>query len=211
MTGKKILTPKLLKKIEKEMVRGYDDDKGVKQYPTLKKAAGYHNVSYDALRQKARKWKWKVRRTEYQEEVSRKVQEKKEIEIESEREAEKIVVEDVKFNKAANLIQQAVTKTANIILEEKAVIAVTKEGEVIRGIPKNAAYQLMNLGKALEAAQKVSKTAAGEPAEINETRSNSRMEFEGRYTYTKRLICSRDHIQHEVGVLHAAGEAQGCG
>lgn len=211
MTDTKILTQDLLDKIEKEMVRGYRDEEGTKHYPNLKQAAEHHEVSYDALRQKARKWKWKVRRQEYQAKVHRKVEEKKDIEKMSDLEAEKIVVEDIKFNKAANLIQRAVTKTAELILNGDAVIAVTKDGDVIRGIPKNAAYQLMNLGKALEAAQKVSKTAAGEPAEINETRNKSRMEFEGRYTYTKRLICSRDHIQHEVGVLHAAGKVQGCG
>lgn len=169
MTTKNTITPKIAEKIETDMVRGYRDEDGKKQYPTLKKAADWYKVSYDGLKQKARKWNWKQRRDDYKKKVARKVAAKKEEETISDLEAEEIVVEDLKFNKAANKLRRAAVKEIDKLLDEDVVLFVTKEGEVVKGTPKNAGYHLMNLGKALESAQKISKTAAGEPSIIEKS------------------------------------------
>jgi DNA-binding transcriptional regulator YhcF (GntR family) len=212
MTNYKPITEKLLETIDKDLVRGYRDEEGKKVYPTVKEAANYYKVSYNTLRRKVGKLNWEQRRKDYVAKVRTKVAEKKQRNDEeiSEAEAEAIVVEDYHFNEAANKLRRAAVKEIDKLLDEDVVLFVTKEGEVVKGTPKNAGYHLMNLGKALESAQKISKTAAGEPAEINETRNSGHVEVEGRYAITKRIICSPPHIEHELDVLNAANKAQGC-
>lgn len=175
------------------MIYGYKDDEGKKVYPTLKDAAKWYKVSYDSLKQKARKWNWKQKREDHKVKVARKVKEKKESERISESEAEDIVVNDSEFNDAANKLRRAAVKELDRIIDGS--------------VNKSVGYHLMNIGKALESAQKVSKTAAGEPSEITSVQGD----IHGRYEVTKSLICSDEHIQHEIGVLDAAGKAQGCG
>lgn len=192
MTTKNTLTPEIQNKIEEDMVRGYYNEEGIKTYPKLTEAAEWYNVSYDSLKQKARTWNWKQRRKNYQNKVKRKVAEKKKDEEVSESEAEEIVVNDYKFNQAANKLRRAAVKELDNILDGK--------------ITKSVGYHLMNIGKSLESAQKISKTAAGEPSEISETNVKSK----GKYEVTKKIICSKDHIDHELSVLNAASEAQGC-
>lgn len=199
------LTDELLEQIEDDMVFGYLDEQGLKAYPTLKESAEWYNVSYESLRQKARKWNWKQRRQEHIQKVNRKVRQKKKSEEISEVEAEAIVVDDAKFNKAATKLRRAAVKELEDILEGNQVLKVLDDGTIIRG-KKAAAYQLMNIGKALESAQKISKTAAGEPSEITQNTIQS----QGKYEVTKRIICSPKHIEHELSVLNAAGKAQGC-
>lgn len=207
MTTKNILTQKLADKIKIEMVRGYRDDDGKKQYPSLKEAAEYHEINYDSLRQKARKWNWKQRREDYKKKVSQKVREKKENEEISDLEAEEIIVDNIKFNNAATLLRRAATKEIQKILDGDQILKVLDDGTIIKGV-KSAGYQLMNLGKALESAQKISKIAAGEPSEI--TKNETDVRSEGKYTVTRSIICSEDHINHEIEVLNAASKAQGC-
>lgn len=207
MTTKNILTQVLADQIKIEMIRGYYDKEDKKIYPTLKQAAEWHNTSYDSLKQKARKWSWKKKREDYKRKVSQKVAEKKETEKISDLEAEEIVVDDLKFNNAATLLRRAATKEIQKILDGDQILKVLDDGTIIKGV-KSGGYQLMNLGKALESAQKISKTAAGEPSEITKTETD--LKSEGRYTVTSNLICSDKHINHEVEVLNAVSKAQGC-
>lgn len=175
MTDYKPITEKLLNTIDKDLVRGYRDEEGKKVYPTVKEAADHHGVSYDTLRRKVGKLNWKQRRKDYVAKVRKKVAEKKQRNDEeiSEAEAEAIVVEDYQFNETANKLRRAADKEIDRIMEGKMVISVTKEGDLIHGIPKNASYYLMNAGKALDYAQKISKTAAGEPVEITRVQNES--------------------------------------
>ena len=209
MTDYETLTKKLLQKIDNELVRGYRDEDGKKVYPGVKDAAEWHNVSYASLRKEVGKLNWKQRRTDYINKVNKKVEEKKQKNDEeiSEAEAEGIVVEDHLFNQAANKLRRATVKEIEKIIDGEVVLFITKEGVEIKGVPKNALYHLMNAGKALESAQKVSKTAAGEPSEI--TKNESSVKSEGRYEVTRRIICSKEHIDHELEVLNAASKAQG--
>lgn len=41
-------------------------------------------------------------------------------------------------------------------------------------------------------------------------KTETKIQSEGKYEVTERIICSQKHINHEVGVLHAAGKSQGC-
>lgn len=175
MTTYNKITKELLEKVEDDLVHGYIDEEGNKTYPEVKDAAEWYNVSYATLRKKVGKLNWQQRRTDYKAKVNRKVQEKKRKNDEeiSEAEAEAIVVEDYKFNKTANKLREAADKELDKIIKGELVVAVTKEGEVIYGTPKNTAYLLMNIGKALDAAQKVSKVAAGEPSEISKVEQES--------------------------------------
>jgi dsDNA-specific endonuclease/ATPase MutS2 len=156
MTDYNKLTKEVLEQIDSDLVQGYIDEEGNKVYPEVKDAAEWYNVSYATLRKKVGKLNWQQRRTDYIEKVNRKVQEKKRKDDEeiSEAEAEAIVVEDYKFNKAANKLRRAAVNELDKILSAE-------------GFVKGAAYNLMNIGKALESAQKISKTAAGEPSDIS--------------------------------------------
>lgn len=175
MTTKNTLNSDIAEKIENDMVRGYRDDDGEKVYPTLKDASEHYNVSYDSLKQKARKWNWKQRREDYKRKVSQKVAAKKKDEEISDLEAEEIIVEDIKFNRAANLLRRAATREIQKIFDGDQILKVLDDGTVIKGV-KSAGYQLMNLGKALESAQKVSKLAAGEPSEITKSDNDVRVD-----------------------------------
>jgi hypothetical protein len=210
--NKKSIPDDIAESIEEDMIFGYEDEDGNKQYPTLKSSAEWYEVSYDVLRQLAKSWQWRQRRKDHRKEVSQKVEEKKKSERlcdeKSESESEAIVMDDFRFNKAANKLRRATSIEIDKIINGKVYLYSLKDGTPIYGTPKNAAYLLMNLGKALESAQKISKTAVGEPSEIIKTESN--VKSEGRYTVTERLICSQEHINHEVEVLNAASKAQGC-
>lgn len=41
-------------------------------------------------------------------------------------------------------------------------------------------------------------------------KTETKIQSEGKYEVTERIICSQEHIDHEVGVLRAAGKSQGC-
>jgi len=163
--NKKSISDEISERIEEDMVFGYEDNDGTKQYPTLKSSAEWYKVSYDVLRQIAKEWGWRQRRKDHQLKVSQKVKEKKKSEEMSEAEAEAIVVDDYRFNKAANKLRRATAQEIDKIINGEVYLYSDKEGPVY-GTPKNAAYLLMNCGKSLESAQKISKTAAGEPSEI---------------------------------------------
>lgn len=195
MAAKRTLSEEIQEKIKHDLIYGYYDEKGTKQYPTIKEAAEWYKVSYDSLRHAARPWNWKQERADHKNRVHRKVTQKKAEQKEqiSELEAEKIVVEDAKFNQAANMLRRAVVNELKAIASGKVV--------------KSLGYQLQNLGKALESAQKVSKTAAGEPSEYTE--SQVKGGFTGQYNVTKTLICTNEHINHEKRILEEAGKAQG--
>jgi len=179
MTDYNTITKKLLNKIDKDLVRGYRDEEGKKVYPEVKDAADWYNVSYSSLRKKVGKLNWQDRRTDYIAKVNRKVQEKKNLNDEeiSEAEAEAIVVEDYHFNNAANKLRRAIVTEIEKIVDGKIYLYSTKDGSPVYGTPRNAGYLLMNLGKALESAQKVSKLAAGEPNNIDETRGTVKHEM----------------------------------
>lgn len=164
--NKKSIPDETAERIEEEMVFGYNDKDETKQYPTLKSSAEWYKISYDALRQLAKTWNWRQRRKDHQHKVSQKVIEIKKSEERSEAEAEAIVVDDYRFNKAANKLRRASVKEIEKIEKGKIYLYSDKEGNPIYGTPKNASYLLMNAGKALDYAQKISKTAAGEPVEI---------------------------------------------
>jgi len=164
--NKKSIPDETAERIEEEMVFGYNDKDETKQYPTLKSSAEWYKISYDALRQLAKTWNWRQRRKDHQHKVSQKVIEIKKSEERSEAEAEAIVVDDYRFNKAANKLRRASVKEIEKIEKGKIYLYSDKKGNPIYGTPKNAASLLMNAGKALESAQKISKTAAGEPVEI---------------------------------------------
>lgn len=187
------LTEEIQDKIKHDMIYGYRNDDGEKQYPQLKEAAEWYKVSYGSLKQKARKWGWKQKRKDHQSKVERLVAEKKKSEEISESEAEEIVVDDAKFNKAAVKLRRAAVKELDNIIGGN--------------VTKSVGYHLMNIGRALESAQKISKTAAGEPSEYTE--SQIKGEIKGRYEVTKSLICSDEHIKNEMRLLNAAGKAQG--
>lgn len=153
MTTKNTLTTPIQNKIKHDMIYGYLDDDGKKTYPTLIDASKWYIVSYDSLKQKARKWNWKQKKKDHIDRVRRKVEEKKKSEKISESEAEAIVVDDVRFNRAANKLRRAAVLELDNILS----------GDLHRSV----GYHLMNIGKALESAQKISKTAVGEPSEIS--------------------------------------------
>lgn len=161
------LTQETRDKIKHDMVYGYYDDNGKKQYPSLKAAAEWYDVSYDSLKQYAKDWRWKQKRKDHQARVHRKVAEKKKSEELSESEAEEIVVDDAKFNKAACKLRRATVLEIEKIIDGKIYLYSLKDGTSVYGTPRNATYMLMNAGKALESAQKISKTAAGEPSEIS--------------------------------------------
>lgn len=169
MTTYNKITKELLEKVEDDLVHGYIDEEGNKVYPEVKDAAEWYNVSYATLRKKVGKLNWQQRRTDYKAKVNRKVQEKRRKNDEeiSEAEAEAIIVEDYKFNKTANKLRREVDRQLDLLDKGEVVIKVLEDGTLIKGRPSNTPYQLMNLGKALDAAQKVSKVAAGEPSEIS--------------------------------------------
>lgn len=195
--NKKSIPDPLAETIEEEMVFGYKDKTGTKQYPTLKNSAEWYNISYDALRQLAKTWNWKQKRNDHQQKVSQKVAEKQKSEERSDEEAEAIVVDNYRFNKAANKLRRAVVKEIDKISNGDVVLFITKEGEKIKGVPKNAAYYLMNAGKALESAQKISKTSAGEPSEIR------KVEGEGKFTITDPtgdVQALEDTLKKKVGM-----------
>lgn len=174
------LTDKLLKTIDKDLVRGYRDNEGKKIYPEVKDVAKWYNVSYGTLRKKVGKLNWQDRRTDYINKVNTKVQEKKERNDEeiSDAEAEAIVVQDYHFNESANKLRRATDKEIDKIINGEVYLYTDKDGNPVYGTPKNAPYQLMNAGKALESAQKISKTAAGEPSEISRIQSNQNVKLD---------------------------------
>jgi tRNA nucleotidyltransferase (CCA-adding enzyme) len=194
MTDYKPITEKLLETIDRDLVRGYRDEEGNKIYPKVKEAAEWYKVSYNTLRRKVGPLNWEQRRKDYVAKVRTKVAEKKQRNDEeiSEAEAEAIVVEDFDFNEAANKLRRAAVKEIEKITDGKLVVAVTKEGGLIFGTPKNAAYYLMNAGKALESAQKISKTAAGEPSEI------SKVEGKTENTYSDKFNQIMDKALNKV-------------
>lgn len=147
------LTKELQEQIKDDLIFGYYNKNGEKQYPTVKNASEHYNISYESLRKITGKWNWKQKRQDHINKVNRKVQEKKKSEEISETEAEEIVVDDVKFNKAAVKLRRAAVQELDNILNGN--------------VTKSVGYHLMNCGKALESAQKISKTAAGEPSEIS--------------------------------------------
>lgn len=191
-TEKNNLTQKILDQIKDDMIFGYYDDDGTKQYPTLKAASEWFKVDYDSLRQKARKWNWQKKRKEHKKKVSKTV-EKKKSEAICESEAEAIVVNDVKFNEAAELLREVSVKELQDIKDGKQVIRVLDDGTKVLGVQK-AGYQLMNLGKALESAQKVSKIAAGEPSDIQ------KLEGAGD-TYNQFLLEDHRYIQSKAAAM----------
>ena len=162
MTTQNTLTEKLRKIIKEDMIHGYRNENGEKIYPKLTEAAEWYKVSYESLKQYAKDWKWRQKRKDYQAKVLRKIAEKKKSEELSETEAEAIVVDDIKFNRTANSLRRAVDNELKNLEENK-----------VKG---NISYFLMNLGRALESAQKVSKTAVGEPSEIIKTDNQVKMD-----------------------------------
>lgn len=147
----------ILEEIKIKIIQGYYDENGKKIYPSLKEAARLYDVSYRALREEAPSWNWREERRKYQSEVARKIREKKDPDLLSDVESILIVVNDVEFAKTASKLREAVNKQLDKIIG----------GET----GKSTSYHLMNLGKALESAQKVAKTAAGEPSNIQQVRA----------------------------------------
>jgi|GEM_PF-1852590 len=167
MTTYNTLTPELEDTIELEMIHGYRDEDGKKEYPTLKSSATWYNVSYNSLKKIAPSWNWKQKREDQKVKVARKTAQKKKSEDISAAEIEELVVDDFKHNKSANRLRRGVDlELEKIINEDVYLYTDNKTGEAVYGYPSNAAYRLMNLGKALESSQKVAKTAAGEPSDI---------------------------------------------
>lgn len=160
MTTPQPLTENTLDTIKDDLIFGYHNNNGEKQYPNVKEAAKWHKVSYDSLRKRTGKWNWQQKRQDHIDKVNRKVAQKKKEEEISETEAEAIIVEDAKFNLAANKLRRAAVKEIENVLN----------GTTYRSV----GYVLMNIGRALESAQKISKTAAGEPSEISQVLSNDK-------------------------------------
>ncbi len=194
MTAENTLTPEIADKIKQDMIYGYHDNEGKKTYPKLTDAANWYKVSYQSLKKKAGKWKWKQKREDHIAKVNRKVAEKKKSEELSESEAEEIVVNDAKFNDAANLLRRATVQEIQNIMDGTA--------DFKGGI----GYQLMNCGRALESAQKISKTAAGEPSDIQKVQGQ--IDTEHRYKHTIEMIGSDEFREQELGVLVAISEKQ---
>lgn len=194
MTTKNPLTSKLRDQIKDEMIYGYRDNNEKKCNATLKGSAEYYNISYGSLKQYAKDWNWKEERKKHNAKVARKVREKKKSEEISESEAEEIVVNDAKFNDAANLLRRATVQ------EIKKIMAGTAD---FKG---GSGYQLMNCGRALESAQKISKTAAGEPSDIQKV--EGQINNEHRYKHTIEMIGSNEFREQELGVLVAISEKQ---
>lgn len=217
MTTKSTIPQKTQDTIKKEMIRGYKDEENNTKYPSLKSSSEWYEVKYDVLRQIAKDWNWREERKKWKVKVHRISQEKKkklenceDEERACESEAEEIVANDMEDMRAANLLRTAAINELNNIIYKKQVIGFNKEtNEPIYGV-KAAAYQLMNIGKALESAQKISKIAAGEPVEVTEVNSNSNVAVNGRYEVINKLLCSDEHINHEMELLDAIGKAQGC-
>jgi hypothetical protein len=161
------ITPELEDAIELEMIHGYRDEDGKKKFPTIKSSAEWYNVSYDSLRKIAGKWDWKEKRKTESSKVARKTAQIKKSEEIRASEIEEIVVENFKFNKTANKLRRALDIEIDKIIEGNIYLYTTEGGETVYGTPRNAAYLLMNLGKSLVDAQKVSLTAKGEPSEIS--------------------------------------------
>lgn len=168
MATKSTIPAELQTTIKKGMIQGYKDDEGTKIYPSLKDTAKYYKISYDALRQLAKDWNWKQERQIYKDQVHRKYLEKKKSEEMSEAEAEELVIKDKEYNDTASKLRNTIDSEITRIAEGKIFLYFNKKsGEPVYGVPKNAAYLLMNLGKALESAHKTAKLAAGEPSEIS--------------------------------------------
>lgn len=172
--------------IRKQYIQGIRQENGDKTYPTLQELCNTHGCALGTIGDRAKKEEWKTQRRKFSERIRKKVDEKK-----SEIEADDIVESDAKFESTGEKLRKLVDKKINIFLDT----------------PRDVrAYDIKNLGDALRSAQEVVKTAQGEPLEINETNLRS----EGKYEVTKKIICSPPHIDHELGVLRAASEAQGC-
>ncbi|UTB32732.1 MAG: hypothetical protein NKF70_00130 [Methanobacterium sp. ERen5] len=172
MTTKSTISQDLQDEIKKGMIQGYKDNEGTKVWPTLKKSAKYYNISYDALRQIAKDWDWREERKKWKIYVHRKSLEIKknmgkcEDESACEAEAEELVINDIAYNSSASRLRVAVDLEVTRIIDGNCYLYSTKDGNPVYGVPSNAAYRLMNLGKSLESAQKVAKLAAGEPSDI---------------------------------------------
>ena len=126
--------------------------------------------------------------------MNRKVQEKKRKSDEeiSELEAEAIIVEDIKFNRTANKLRRVTDKQSDLLDKGEVVLRVLEDGTMVTGRPSNTPYQLMNIGKALESAQKVSKIAAGEPSEISQV--------EEKNISNNELLDENGNEQEHIGV-----------
>jgi hypothetical protein len=174
MTTQNTLTKELCETIKHDMIYGYKDKEGTKKYPKLTEAAKWYNISYDALKQKAKDWKWRQKREDYKNKLARKLAEKRESEKLSESEAEEIIVNDSKFNNVANKLRRAANKELDRIIN----------GEVNQSI----GYHLMNIGRSLESAQKVSKVAAGEPSEISKVDGIDNKSVDNSFTRVDKIL-----------------------
>jgi len=176
-------------KIKKDYVQGIADEEGLKKFPTYKKLAEKYNTTEGTIKNVGGPEKWSAKRKSYKVNVTKKALEKKsqgkvtsknidnnEVEEAAEFDAESIVQSDELFNGTGEKLREAVDTEIDRIVEGKIYLYSTKNGPVY-GVPRNAAYLLMNLGKALESAQKVTKTAFGEPSNIEETRGTVKHEM----------------------------------
>ena len=77
MTTPQPLTENTLDTIKDDLIFGYHNNNGEKQYPNVKEAAKWHKVSYDSLRKRTGKWNWQQKRQDHIDKVNRKVAQKK--------------------------------------------------------------------------------------------------------------------------------------
>ena len=191
MTNKNAITEAILNTIKYDLIYGYRDEDGKKIYPSVKDASEWYNVSYDSLRRPAGKWNWKQKRKDEQRKISQKVKEKEKSEQICEAEAEAIIVNNAKYNDGANLLRRATVIEIQKIIDGEVVLYTTKEGDV-KGVPRNALYLLHMGGKALESAQKVSMTAAGETTE------RSKLEIEANINVDERRESLKEKMHRIV-------------
>ena len=174
MTTKSSIPLKLQETIKDEMVYGYKDIEGKKVYPTLKSSAIWHEVSYDVIRQIATKWNWRQKRKEHKIKVANLLAKKKKSKEICESEVEEIIVNDSKFNDVANKLRRAADKELDNIIN----------GD----ITKSVGYHLMNIGRSLESAQKISKIAAGEPSDISKIDGIDNTTIDNSFTRVDKIL-----------------------
>ena len=150
MTTNNTLTEKIRNKIKDDLIYGYTDEDGQKTYPTVKEAAEWYNVSYDSLRRKAGKWKWKQKRKDHINKVAQRVAEKKKSEEICETEAEDIIKSDHRFQNAGEKLRRVINQKLDMMQTD------LDGGNYVK------AYDLKMIGDALKSAQEVVKIAQGE-------------------------------------------------
>jgi hypothetical protein len=140
-----------IQQVKEALIYGEINEKGKRTYPSLKAACEKIGANYDSVRHQVKVKDLKEERARVKAEMDAAIKKEK-----SDHQTEESVIGDDKFKKDADLLRIATTLKIQKIKDD-----------LDNGFDVSS-YHLMNAGKALESAQKVYKTAVGEPSDISQ-------------------------------------------